>query len=269
VQHELSAEHFGWVQTLAKNAAGLHVAADKKRVVTARLSKRLRTMRVADFADYIALVEKDRSGRELWAMIDALAVHQTAFFREPLQFPTFQNALRERLARAPEARVWCAGCSTGEEPYTLAMLAVALGNAAARRTRILATDLSASALEVARAACYRPPRIVPVPSAYRHLLEPSDNGSRVRVAARARSLVRFARHNLVGHWPMRGPLDVIFCRNVMIYFDRPTQQRVVDRFQDILAPGGFLFIGHAEALPPRTRFEYVRPAVYRKTEDGP
>jgi chemotaxis protein methyltransferase CheR len=264
---ELSPEHFAWVRTQAKNVAGLHVGANKKRVVTARLARRVRSVRAADFDDYIGLVEQDRSGRELWAMVDALAVHQTAFFREPLQFPCFREVLRERLARAPEARVWSAGCSTGEEPYTLAMLAVDAGEDIARRTRILATDLSASALSVAREASYRRSRISPIPPDYRHMLEPVEDGSRMRVAAGVRSLVRIARHNLVGTWPMRGPLDVIFCRNVMIYFDRPTQQRVVDRAWDILAPGGYLFTGHAEALPPRTRFEYVQPAVYRKPED--
>jgi chemotaxis protein methyltransferase CheR len=177
--------------------------------------------------------------------------------------------LPELWDRAAEIRLWSAGCSTGEEPYTLAIVLLDLADRlGAKKFRILATDLSERVLARARAAVYPAAAGDGLPRSVRErFFEPvSINGAPgYRVAASVRRMVSFARLNLIDRWPMRGPFDVILCRNVMIYFDRPTQLRLVERFGGLLPPGAHLMIGHSETLASaKSDFEYVMPATYRR-----
>jgi len=166
-------------------------------------------------------------------------------------------------------RIWCAGCSSGEEPFSLAiLLADKLPDMVRRNIRILATDISTRMLTEAREAVYDQDTVRDVPPLLlqKHFRCVELKAPRkYQVNERLREMVRFARLNLLDEWPMSGPFGVIFCRNVMIYFDRPTRERLVNRFWDLLSPGGFLMVGHAESLTGlNTRFTYVQPAVYGK-----
>ncbi len=256
---------FARVSDLLYRVAGIQLRPGKEGLVQARLARRLHALGLADFGAYFDAVDRDGSRRELTEMVDLLTTNKTSFFREAYHF----DFVRERVLPAlggRAARMWSAGCSTGEEPYSLGMLCLdALGAQAARGLRILATDISTRVLATARAATYPAAGLDDVPDAMRrkHFV-PAGEGL-VEVAPAVRAAVSFARLNLMGEWPMRGPFDAIFCRNVMIYFDKPTQERLVNRFWELLPPGGHLFVGHSESLTSlQHRFAYVQPAVYVK-----
>jgi chemotaxis protein methyltransferase CheR len=264
----LGPEQFQAVSELVRQTCGIHLHGGKLELVRARLASRLRELRLADFDSYLALLDADQGGRELTTLVDLLTTNKTSFFREPRHF----DLLRERLvpelyARGRALRVWSAGCSTGEEPYSLAIvLRHELGSPT--EARILATDISTRALARAREAIYTDEQIDAVPPAFRRTAfrcvrqEPPRSYA---VDARLRSMVHFARLNLNAHWPMRGPFDLICCRNVMIYFARETQQALVQRFWQLLRPGGYFLAGHSESFAAlEHRFEYVQPAVYRR-----
>jgi chemotaxis protein methyltransferase CheR len=242
----------------------------KEQLVRFRLARSLRRLGLDSFTAYLDHVEADASGAELAMMIDLLTTNKTSFFREAAHFEYLsQEVIPELVASGESIRIWSAGCSTGEEPFTLAMLLhAALPRIESHDVRILATDISARVLATAREALY--PRItireIPPRFARTYLVPVSDDrGVSYRVRDDVRRLVYFARLNLMAAWPMRQSFQVIFCRNVLMYFDRETQERLVQRFWDALAPGGRLFIGHSEVLTSLDhRFRYVRPAVYVK-----
>ena len=263
----LDARHFARVAALLKEVAGINLQPGKEGLVRARLARRLRALDLDGFGAYLDHVEADTTHAELREMVDALTTNKTSFFREAQHFDYLAATVLPAIAaerRAP--RLWSAGCSTGEEPYTLAMvLRDALAESLAAATRILATDISARVLERAGAASYTPEMVAELPDALvrRHFAAAPDG--QWTVAEPTRRLVRLARLNLMGPWPMRGPFDAIFCRNVMIYFDKPTQAALVTRFWELLAPGGHLFVGHSESLTGMAHaFAYVQPAVYVK-----
>jgi chemotaxis protein methyltransferase CheR len=265
---ELGAEHFRKISALVYQRAGINLKQGKEALVRARLMKRLRRLRMERVQDYLELIESDRGGEEIAALIDVMTTNKTSFFREMDHF----DFLRERVLpglRGPRLRFWSAACSSGEEPYSLAMLLCeCLPGIARMDVRILATDISLRMLDKARRAVYPAQAAAELPApVYRRYLPaaPGGRGAEVQVAPEAAGLVHFAYLNLMDPWPMRGPFQVIFCRNVMIYFDRDTQQRLVNRFWDYLGEGGFLFVGHSEGLSAiKHRFRYVRPAVYQK-----
>jgi chemotaxis protein methyltransferase CheR len=203
-------------------------------------------------------------------MIDSLTTNKTSFYREGAHFEYLQETVLPQLfATRERVRIWSAGCSSGEEPYTLAMLLhEVVRDPAQRGARILATDLSSKVLAMAREAAYPEAAIseLPWPGAQRYFTRVNGDAQRtLRVRDDVRSLVRFARLNLMETWPMEQGFQVIMCRNVMIYFDKQVQERLVQRFWELLAPGGHLFVGHSESLTSlKHRFSYVKPAVYVK-----
>jgi chemotaxis protein methyltransferase CheR len=222
------------------------------------------------FEAYLARVRGD--ARELAEMIDLLTTNKTSFFREAAHFDYLRDRLLPALGPGP-LRIWSAGCSSGEEPYTVAMVVrEAWGALASRDVKILATDISRRVLATAAAGVYPEALLGEVPPELlrRHWTRAEASGVRGaapgwRAGDGLRSLVTFAPLNLMGAWPMRGPFQAIFCRNVMIYFDKATQQALVNRYYDLLAPGGHLFVGHSESLSALShRFTYVQPAVYRR-----
>jgi chemotaxis protein methyltransferase CheR len=201
--------------------------------------------------------------------IDVLTTNKTNFFREPAHFDFLVDAVLPRLAESgQEIRLWSAACSSGEEPYTLGMVVRDhLPPEAQKRTRILATDISGRILAAARQARYAGPQLqgIPPETLRKHLERVPGAPDAWTVRREVRDLVRFGRLNLMEDWPMKGPFDVIFCRNVMIYFDRETQERLVRRFAALLPPGGILCVGHAESLSGIAHgLEQLQPAVYRK-----
>jgi chemotaxis protein methyltransferase CheR len=264
---DLTGEQFAEISRLIYRQCGIHLKAGKEALVRARLAKRLRALSLGSIDAYMDLVGSDAGRGEVGLLVDAMTTNKTNFFRERAHFDFLaQTVLAELPAR--HLRFWSAACSSGEEPYTLAMvLREALADIDGRDFLILATDISQRMLEVARRGVYSAERVREVPVELRNrYFERTGRGSgEVQIKSSIRDLVRLGWLNLMQSWAMKGPFHVIFCRNVMIYFDRPTQQKLVNRFWDILAPGGYLFVGHSEGLSAiKHEFRYVKPAVYRK-----
>ncbi|MEW6321015.1 MAG: protein-glutamate O-methyltransferase CheR [Acidobacteriota bacterium] len=252
---------------LVYERSGIALHAGKRALVTARLQKLVRAGGFATFADYLAGVKRDRSGEALDALLDAITTNHTSFFREPQHFEFLVSRV---AALRGGIDVWSAGCATGEEPYSLAMaLADARPDLAERGdVRILASDLSGSALARARAGVYPIDRVRDVPDEARRRHLEKGLGAQAglaRVRPHLRRMVRFERLNLLDIDHLGRAFDVIFCRNVMIYFDQRVQQRVVGMLERHLAPGGYLFVAHAESLTGLAHgLRAVAPAVYTR-----
>lgn len=262
--HELSSEQFVQITSWLHRHAGIRMRAGKEGLVRARLAKRLRLRGCANYHDYIDCLKAETDGQEFAAMIEALSTNTTHFLRERAHFDYLDRLLN---ARTTPLHIWSAGCSSGEEAYTMAMLVHARGPAV-QGTAILATDLSRSMIDRARVGRFSADALAALPTAWREQWwEPrtAQGVTEYLPCPSLRSLIRFSRLNLMDEWPMQGPFDVIFCRNVMIYFDKATQQRLIDRFHALLGPGGSLCVGHSESLTGLShRFQYQQPAVYIK-----
>ena len=267
----LTEKQFERISQMVKDLCGINLHTGKKELVKARLSRRLRALGMAGLDDYLEYVQRDGTGNELICMLDALSTNLTSFFREPDHFDYLRTVLAPEFVTktSKRLRLWSAGCSTGEEPYSIAIsLLESMPNLISFDTGILATDLSTRVLAKAKAGVYDPSRVSGLPKALlaRYFVCTKERqGVAYQVAESVRRLIHFTRLNLMEPWPVHGPFDVIFCRNVMIYFDKPTQAGLVERFWELLAPGGTLLIGHSESLTGvRHRFNYVRPTIYRK-----
>jgi chemotaxis protein methyltransferase CheR len=247
---------------------GIDLHEGKKALVQARMAKRLRALDCQNVDDYFKRLEEP-SGAEFGELIDALSTNLTSFFRERGHFDylssDFLPAVLARKAAADRKtiRAWSAGCSSGEEAYSIAMTVLDAAGPA-WDVKILATDISRAVLNRARRGVF--PReaaaAIPPTLARKYL---RTGREQVEAGPSLREAIRFNYLNLMTPWPFRGPFDFVFCRNVMIYFDKPTQQRLVDRFYGVLAPGGVLFTGHSESLTGiQHRFRYVQPTVYMK-----
>jgi len=261
---------------LVYETSGICLNDSKKVMVETRLRKRLRDTGASNFAEYWQLLRNgaDRE-KELVRLIDVMSTNKTDFFREPRHFEYLKEQLLPSLA--PKLRsenralgVWSAGCSSGKEPYTLAMvLSDAKEKGIIDDFDIQATDISTDVLKQASRAVYREEDIEPIPEASRkkYLLRSRDRQSpSYRIIPELRKLVRFSRLNLMdGSYEVDKPLDIIFCRNVMIYFDRPTQEGIVRRFGSCLRRGGHFFLGHSESLNGlSTGLKPIAPTIYRK-----
>lgn len=261
---ELSPQQFGQISETVRTVAGIRLPPGKETLVRSRLAKRLRALGLDGFEAYLAHVDGDESGAELKEMVDALTTNKTSFFRESAHFDYLAEEVLPELPGRGELRLWSAGCSSGEEPCTLAMV-LAEHLSSGLSARILATDISGHSLAAARAGVYSAAVAETIPDRLRRRYMERLSDERYRVVERLRGMTRFARLNLMGTWPMRGPFDVVFCRNVMIYFERETREQLVARFHGLLRDGGYLFVGHSESLTGLTHdFEYVQPAVYRR-----
>ena len=266
----LTAEEFDRICTILFEQSAIVLKEGKEGLVRSRLAKHVRRLGLDSYTEYLEAVDADATGRERSDMIDSLTTNKTSFYREGAHFEYLEDVVLPKLFAARERiRIWSAGCSSGEEPYTLAMLLHEIVRDPLQRdARILATDLSSKVLGMAREATYPEAAIAELPwsGAERYFTRVNTGGQRaLRVRDDVRSLIRFARLNLMEPWPMDGGFQVIMCRNVMIYFDKKVQARLVDRFWELLAPGGHLFVGHSESLTSlKHRFTYVQPAVYVK-----
>ena len=269
----LNAAEFERIRRLAYDHFGLDLRQGKEELVRARLGRQIRKAKLLSFDEYCRYVMADRTGQALAVMIDSLTTNFTGFFREPGHFEFFREEVLPRLRSRSLVRFWSAACATGEEPYTLAMCILEeLGGAAATRAQIVATDFSTRALEVARQGIYTTQRCDGIPAALarRYLLRgEGDRKGWFRVKPELCRMVQFRRLNLIEGHAHLGAFSLILCRNVMIYFDRPTRERLVRRIVASLEPGGYLFVGHAESLTGLEQpLAYVRPAIYRKPDGG-
>jgi chemotaxis protein methyltransferase CheR len=263
---ELTDTQFEQISAMTYKLCGINLHDGKEGLVKGRLMKRLRQLDIGSFDEYLRFVEHDKSREELTAMIDALTTNKTSFFRESQHFDFLRDqVLPELRSKGNPIRIWCAGCSSGEEPYTLAIvLREAIPELDKIDARILATDISTRVLKTAREGMYDPAHVSDIPADLRQrYFDVVPGGYRVKPSLS--SIVQFARLNLMEPWPMKGHFNAIFCRNVMIYFDKPTQKTLVQRFWDCLQPGGYLFVGHSESINAwASEYRYVRPATYVK-----
>ncbi|HWA41276.1 MAG TPA: protein-glutamate O-methyltransferase CheR, partial [Gemmatimonadales bacterium] len=268
---------FARVQRLLHEAAGIWIADGKQALVTGRLARRVRQLGLDSFGAYLDAVDQDRTGAERTLLIEAMCTHETAFFREPGQFAFLEGTLvpawvaeARRGQRARRLRIWSAGCATGEEPYSIAMsLSAHLPPEEGWQVEILATDLSRRVLARARTGIWPLARAAAIPPGYlRRYMRRGRGAQQDRLAAGTalRRLIRFAPLNLAeGPYPIGATFDAIFCRNVLIYFDHDRRQRTHRHLLEALAPGGVLFLGHAETLHAEVGpVERLHPSIYRR-----
>jgi chemotaxis protein methyltransferase CheR len=271
---EVTPAQFREIRHLAHSTFGLDLKDGKEALVAARLAKRLRELHLPDIGSYLELLRADCTGAGLIALTDALTTNFTDFLREPEHFDVLGERILPEVAasRAPFT-IWSAACSTGEEPYTIlfqtADTLVAMGREdVLSRFRLLASDISTRALGKAQDGVYPAERLKELPEAWLRRYLQKGIGARqgfFRVQERWRSRVEFFRLNLMDDFSHLPRCRVIFCRNVMIYFSKATQEGLVNRLAERLAPGGWLLIRHSEGLMGiRHGLEYVLPAVYRR-----
>ncbi|HSM94263.1 MAG TPA: protein-glutamate O-methyltransferase CheR [Anaeromyxobacteraceae bacterium] len=256
-------------QEIAYAQAGIHLREGKAALVQARLAKRLRELGLQSEEEYLGRLRGQAARDEIVLFLDAISTNFTKFFREPDHFELLQDDVAAASAAGQHRfRFWCAGCASGEEPYTVAM--TVHDRLATKDWKILATDLSTRALARARAGVYGDEEIADVPARYRERFltraRGADGSSTWTVSPRLRERIVFRRLNLSQRpYPMSGPLDAVFCRNVMIYFDRPMRAGLVAEIERLVKPGGRFFIGHSETLNGiDTGLLVERPSVYRK-----
>ncbi len=267
----LKPAEFNRIRELAFRKFGLDLKPGKEELVSARLGKKLREGGYRSFREYYDAIESDKTGESLIGLIDALTTNYTMFFREPDHFDFLRSGIVPALRSRPEIRIWCAAAATGEEPYSLAFcLLESLGMAHLKKIHVLATDISTRALATAERGIYPAERFEPLPKAIRqrYLLQGKASADGLyKIRPEIRDRVEFRRLNLIERISHRARFPVIFCRNVMIYFNQETRKHVLNQLIEWLEPGGYLFVGHSESLNSREYpLEYVRPAVYRKSE---
>lgn len=244
---DFSARDFKAVQKLIYDHAGIRLSDAKQDMVYSRMIRRLRATGLNSFSDYLQLVETNNSEWE--AFVNSLTTNLTAFFREDYHFPILAELLKRKAGR--NIRIWCSAASTGEEPYSIAMTVLETLGAEAARVEIVATDIDTSVLAKAEAGVYTEDRIERMDPRYKkYFLRGSGaRAGMVRIKPAVQQLVSFRQLNLLApDWPVDGSYDVLFCRNVLIYFDKETQRRVLERFIPLMTRDGLLFIGHSESL---------------------
>jgi len=274
----ISAKEFALFRDLIQRESGIFLSEAKKALVVGRLGRRLRELGLRSLAAYYRLlVEGDEQERT--RMLDCICTNETHFFREPRQFEFLEQrvfpdwAARAAAGRPRRIRAWSAACSTGEEPYSLAMTLLAHFPPSSGWTlEILASDLSTRALDQARAGLWSVDKAREIPERYLKAFMLRGTGAQegvMKAGPEIRSLLRFQRVNLnQDRYPVQGPFDLVFCRNVLIYFDVASKARVVHRLLDELAPGGYLFLGHAESLTGLSdRGRSVGPTVYVRAHE--
>jgi len=271
----LSEKDYLQIKNIVYEHCGINLHTGKKELVRARLSKLLRQGHYAKFSDYIKAVMEDKTGRQFSTLIDTLSTNLTSFFREKQHFDFLSKEFIPRMIQRKQKnsnfrfRAWSAGCSSGEEPYSIAITLLEEIKGLGRwDVKVLATDISTRILETAKEGIYDSQRVGPVPAMQKskYLMSRTVGGRRMyEVGRELRDTVIFRYLNLMKAWPITGPLDFIFCRNVMIYFDKPTQQKLVNRYWDLLDSGGLLFTGHSESLTGIDhKFKYIQPTIYAK-----
>jgi chemotaxis protein methyltransferase CheR len=242
----------------------------KRALVEGRLGNYIPSLGYDSFGDYFAFAKSDKSGEELVTLLNRLTTNYTYFMREREHFDFYRNTILpwiDKELRTKDLRVWCAGCSTGQEPYTLALLTLEyLGSAAAGWDHtILASDISDRALALAKKGLYPKSDFNEMPAEWVKKYFVSYDENQYSVSDKLRRSLAFRRFNLLDKFSFKKPFQTVFCRNVMIYFDIPTKNTLINKYYDWLVPGGYLLIGHSESLSGCThRFRYVMPSVYQK-----
>lgn len=271
-QYVLGDREFDQIRKIVYDRTGINLTDAKREMVYSRLSKRLRQLGLNGFREYCTIIQEEASN-ELGNFINSITTNLTSFFREQHHFDSLKNKLVPGIIKegrpGNSIRIWSAGCSTGEEPYSLAItMTEALLDYPGWSAKILATDLDTAVLEKGRSGIYSAERVSGLPEFVVKKWFSRGAGAKegmVKVKPELRNMIIFKQLNLMEEWPVKPDVDIIFCRNVVIYFDKPTQARLFDRFANYLRPRGYLFIGHSENLyKVSDRFDLLGQTIYRK-----
>jgi len=260
---ELKQSDFKQIREQIYNYCGINLHEGKQALVRARVMKRIRKLGLHSFSHYIDYLKKDATGREFLSLVDVLTTNKTSFFREDQHFDFIKTTVIPEM-RGRNVKWWSAGCSTGEEPVSCSII-LQEQQVHSKSVKILGTDISREVVQVAKRGIYSSKKMESVPPLIRSRYFCKTGMTDYQISEDVREMVTYGRLNLKKSWPLSGPFHVIMCRNVMIYFNRNTQQELVSRFYKILEPGGYLFLGHSESIASTNRyFENIIPAVYRK-----
>ena len=271
-EFEFGRKDFEYVRDLVGEHTGIVLSDHKMDMVYGRLARRLRTLGLSTFNEYLAMLECG-DDKELVEFTNALTTNLTSFFREPHHFEYLINTAIPELIKGGKRnrrlRIWSAGCSTGEEPYTLSIsINEALPAIGDWDAKILATDLDSNVVAKGKAGIYDAERVNGIERSRLNRWFKKGSGDKtgnVSVSEDLKKFITFKQLNLLQKWPMKGPMDIIFCRNVVIYFNKDTQRILFDRYADLLADDGYLFVGHSESLHNVTeRFQLIGKTIYRK-----
>ncbi len=265
---ELRDIDFEKISRLVYDQCGIHLHEGKRELVKARLGKRLRDGNFKSFSDYYKYVTTDEGTDELIIMIDSISTNLTYFFREESHFTKLKQILPQLTEGKTRLRIWSAGCSTGEEPYTLAIVAKETLGSNTSGVSILATDISTRVLKAAAGGVYPEEKVNRIPpdvlKKYFQYGTGQSSGY-YKLKKDISDLIEFKRFNLMQDIPSDFRFQVIFCRNVMIYFDKKTQNALINRFYNCLDKDGYLFVGHSESLTGLSHaFQYIEPSIYKK-----
>ena len=275
IEQSLSDADFQTIAKILRAETGIFLAESKKQLVYSRLSKRLRALKLSSFSDYCELLQSDDSVDELGFLIKALTTNITSFYREPHHFRMLREKvlpeLKSRAMRGDSIRIWSAGCSGGQEPYTVAMEVLEwLPDAASLDVKILATDLDPNMVEKGSRGIYAEEDVKGIePSLRQKYFRPRDDGKSWQASDALRNLVTFKELNLFRPWPMRRKYDVIFCRNVVIYFEIEDQVQLWQKFLSNMMPEGWLFIGHSERLSGPAAEKFLTCGITAHRLSGP
>lgn len=261
---------FGFIRELVAEKTGISLSEAKSHMVYSRLTRRLRNLNIPTFSQYLKLLKDDQND-ELVHFVNALTTNLTAFFRENHHFEYLANKVLPGIfsnSANKRVRIWSAGCSTGEEPYSLAMvLRENMPTRGGWDVKILATDLDSNVVDKASSGVYEESRLNGIsPQRLKRFFSKNINSGEVKVKPEIRELITFKQLNLMNEWPMKGPFDFIFCRNVVIYFNKETQRSLFDRYADLTVDKGHIFIGHSESLfKVSDRYKLIGNTIYQKT----
>lgn len=270
-----SNDDYSTLADLIQSRTGIVMKDHKKNMVYGRLVRRLRHLNIASFSDYLHYLAGSGGEVEISNLINAMTTNLTKFFREPHHFDHLAQCVLPDAIKAMEEgyqnrlRIWSAGCSSGEEAYSVAMVLDHALRQGGRRTfdaKVLATDLDSNMLARGRKGDYPVAVRAQIPRQYSSYLHPSlSKDDHYHISNDLRAYISFKYLNLISDWPLKGPIDVIFCRNVLIYFDQETKKRITDKFIKILKPGGWLYLGHSENFFEEDgRLQHVGRTIYRR-----
>jgi len=264
----MTEENFKAIQNMAFDCTGIKLTEHKKEMIYSRLARRIRNLGFENFSQYCDVIAY-ADHPEHNEFVNTITTNLTSFYREPHHFEFFAKEvipfLKKSGALKKRIRIWSAGCSTGEEPYTIAAVLLRYMQVTGWDCKILATDLDENCLNKAKSAVYAEERADGLSDErFKSLFQNIKTKDSLMIKKNLQELIFFKRLNLMESWPMKGPFDVLFCRNVVIYFDKDTQRKLFDRFANMLNPGAFLFIGHSESLNGVSkRFELIGKTTYR------
>ena len=255
---------------LIHESIGISLSLQKKQLLMTRLYRRMHQLGINSYGEYWAHVLNDATGLEMVLLLNAVSTNKTDFFRESDHFTFLKNEVYPYLQKQQRIRIWSCACSSGEEAYTIAMtLLDAFGGVlGGRDAKILATDISTRMLDQAELGYYPANYLPLIPEGLRNRycqILPETNGEMFQISGQLKALIRFRRLNLIQEYPLRTQFDFIMCRNVMIYFDRDDQEKLIDRLSGYIKPGGYLFVGHSESLIGlQNSLKYVQSSIYQR-----